>query len=189
MNRGIMLQGSLFAALPQSTQSTFTIVSKSSPCEVLHVKPENRKHLPDAVLRSLRVVVEQQLERRSTQSLPLSPLGSVFPRAQTAFQTKKQLTTSRSGKVPRPLSGKIPPIAARSSSGFDSPMLRRPRTGSMHCSLPSFAGLFQREITEVDYEAFCLEPGETIAITAKRPKRRKQNHMVESSSLPALKGA
>jgi len=59
----------------------------------------------------------------------------------------------------------------------------------MHCSLPSFAGLFQREITEVDYEAFCLEPGETIAITAKKPKRRKQKSMMESSSLPALKGA
>jgi len=190
VNRGILLQGSLFAAVPQGTRSTFTMVSKSSSCEVLHVKPESRKHLPECVLRSLRVILDQHIARRSAQSLPLAPLGSVFPAGKSAKevaqQAKKQLPTSRSGKVPRPLSGKFPTIAAR--AGYDSPL--RKKIGSMTCSLPAFAGLFQRERTEVDYEAFHLEPGETIAITAKRPrirsKQKLHNRMSGSTSLPAL---
>lgn len=201
---GIMLEGSILAAVPQSTRAPISIVATSSPCQVLHVKPENRKHFPDCVIRSLREVLDNTISRRSAQCLPLSPMGSVFSTQSPGSllrpgskaeqeQRKKQFPHSRTGKVPRPLSGKIPPILQSSRPGGHLPRaspfskLGGHKVLGQVASLPSFNGLFRREVTEVDYEAFELDPGETIAIRARKPRRRERKHLTESTSLPALK--
>jgi CRP-like cAMP-binding protein len=191
--KAIMLEGSIFAAVPQGSRSPMSLQAQSTPCEVLRVKPENRKHFPDCVIRSLREVLDKVVSRRSAQCLlPLSPMGSTLassslhPRQQLEAQkeqAKKHLPQARSGKIPRPLSGKIPQLLNKPEKAPFGGMQRKPRTQS---SLPSFRGLFQREATEVDYEAFELGPGETIAITAKLPRKRVQKPMMESSSLPRL---
>jgi len=190
--RAIMLQGSVFAAVPQGARAPFSVVSTSSPCEVLHVKPESRKHLPDGVIRSLREVLDNNVSRRSAQCLPLSPMGSVFKSPQLGIHSKqrenKQLQRPRSGKIPRPLSGKIPPLLQ--GQRHQNPMLgAKTKVSMMNSSLPSFSGLFQREVTEVDFEEFNLDPGETIAMLAKKPRRRERKNQKDSSnsaSLPSL---
>jgi CRP-like cAMP-binding protein len=210
LRRGIMLKGSLFAAVPQNTASTFSVVATSSPCEVLYVKPENRKHLPEIVIRSLREVLEQTISRRSAQCLPLSPMGSVFSAlrpmtgksaalrraAGAAAQAEAMrpgttgLSRPRSGKVPRPMSGKIPPMT-HSKFNSQTGCVSRPSTtqsafGSTSSSLPSFAGLFQKVVTEVEYEAFELNPGQLLAQHARKPRRRDRRPRPQHSSLPSL---
>merc|ERR1719326_1659054 len=120
LRRGIMLEGSIFAAVPQGTRASFSVVATSSPCEILHVKPESRKHFPDCVIRSLREVLDQTISRRSNQCLPLAPMGSMFDaktRPGAELHSRKQLPHPRSEKVPRPLSGKIPPVLTQGRMG------------------------------------------------------------------------
>jgi len=180
--RGIMLQGSIFAAVPPGAPAPFSVVATSSTCEVLHVKPENRKHLPDSVIRKLREVLDQTLSRRSSQCLPLSPMGSVLESAPVGATTNAVVRT-RNGKVPRPLSGKFPPIQVRGRPQYCAQAISPSKT----FSLPSFKGLFEKERTTVEHKEFELQPGETIASLAQRPKKRERRTMVESVSLPALK--
>lgn len=184
--RGIMLRGSVFGAVPAGSLAQFSIVSTSSPCEVLRVKPESRKHFPDCVIRSLREVLDRSIERRSTQCSPLAPMGSVFQTLPSLV--KQQLPQARNRKVPRPLSGKIPSIVTQGRASPNSVDSLR-RAGSMglhHSSVPTFKNIFRREIVEVDYEAFDLDPGETMAMTAKKPQKRERKSMRQSTSLPAL---
>jgi CRP-like cAMP-binding protein len=74
LRRGILLRGSIFAAIPLGSPAPFTVVATSSPCEVLHVKPEFRKHIPESVLSSVREIMEQTLVRRNGQCTPLIPV-------------------------------------------------------------------------------------------------------------------
>jgi CRP-like cAMP-binding protein len=200
---GIFVRGSLFAAFPQGQEASCSTVAISTPCEVLRVKPEAKRHLPEAVIVALREVLDLSMQRRTAESIPLSPMGSAFgllrpmstagfspqnqagiPRATTASNSK--LPRSRTEKMPRPMSGKMPAAGSRKQ------VSQRPSTVGTQltttCSLPSFAGLFQRVVQEVDYEAFTLDPGETIAMTAKKPRRREQRFKQESGlkSLPSL---
>lgn len=72
--QGSMLRGSIFGAVPAGSTSTFTVVATTSPCEVLHVKPEFRKHVPESVLASVRENMDQTLARRMQQCAPLMPM-------------------------------------------------------------------------------------------------------------------
>lgn len=189
MRRGIMLQGSLFGAVPQGATANFSVVSTSNSCEVLHVKPESKKHLPDSVMRALREVLDETIKRRSAQCLPLAPVGilaSQPPNTNTHLVKKQILPPVRNTKVPRPLSGKIPAIiqTGRRVPGAPQAPISPPRA----CSLPHFPGLFRRVVTEVDHEAFVLDPGECIAMTAHKPKIRAQKivRIQQSASLPAI---
>jgi len=71
---GILLRGSVFGAVPVNTTATFTVVATSSPCEVLHVCPQFRKHIPDSVLYCIRESMEQTTARQMVQCAPLMPL-------------------------------------------------------------------------------------------------------------------
>jgi len=197
VRRGIMLSGSVFAAVPQGSPASFSIVSTSSPCEVLRIKPESRRHFPDCVLRSLREVLDRAILRRNHACAPLAPMGSVFqspsPSNTRAGSANHQIPHQRSGKIPRPLSGKIPNLIQ--SRGRDSPKKdfgRAAKLGLLQCSLPTFKNVFQREVLEVDYEAFDLDPGETMAMNGIKPQRRVRKpvrEVKESTSLPALGSA
>merc|ERR1740130_876211 len=113
-------------------------------------------------------------------------MGSVFQTLPSLV--KQQLPQARNRKVPRPLSGKIPSIVTQGRGDSQSVNSLR-RAGSMglhHSSVPTFKNIFRREIVEVDYEAFDLDPGETIAMTAKKPQKRERKSMRQSTSLPAL---
>jgi len=207
MRMGILMPGSLFAGVPQGGIAQFSAVAMSADCEVLRVKPESKRHLPDCIVGGLRDVLEATVTRRTTECTPLSPMGSAFgPRPMTIHGSstlspirhrESKLQPPRNEKVPRPLSGRMPGAGYRHSF--------RPNTvgGSLRktCSLPCFSGLFQRVVTEVDYEAFNLEPGETLAMTAKKPRRREKRGQLEDalsspesklsgsfSSLPSLGG-
>jgi CRP-like cAMP-binding protein len=73
--RGIFLRGSVFAATPANTRSTFSVVATTSPCEVLHVRPEFRKHIPDVVMHSIKDMIDQTFARRMVQCSPLEPMS------------------------------------------------------------------------------------------------------------------
>jgi len=72
--RGILLKGSIFGAIPIGSPAPFTVMATTAPCEVLHVKPEFRKNIPESVLASVRENMEQTLVRRMHQCAPLMPL-------------------------------------------------------------------------------------------------------------------
>jgi len=179
--RANMLTGSVFAAVPQGTPAFCSVVSTSSPCEVLHVNSEDRLHLPDVVIRKLREVLDQTVSRRSNQCLPLSPMGGILSTALKP-QVRGQLLRTRIGKVPRPLAGKFPPIHIRANATVSA----QHKVSPMRVTLPSFTGLFEAKSKEVDYEVFELNPGETIAARGRKPKKRTPRAMRESLSLPAL---
>merc|ERR1719359_1036897 len=134
----------MFAAFPQGQRASFSVKSTSSTCEVFQIKAENRKHLPDSLIRNLRETTDRLMSRRSNQCAPLAPIGSVFATPHAAphvgvgsQQGNKQLLRTRSGKVPRPLCGKIPPAYAR--GGPSSPLGAQAPSASLPNASPRFA--------------------------------------------------
>jgi CRP-like cAMP-binding protein len=206
MRLGILMKGSLFAAVPQGGEAQYSAVAMSADCEVLRVKPENKRQLPDVIVLGLRELLDAMVARRSAECTPLSPMGSAFePRPQSNYgnNNSSPIRARRTEKVPRPLSGKMPVGGIRQrpgSVGGSVGSLAMRKT----CSLPCFSGLFRRVVTEVDYETFNLEPGETLAMSAKKPRRREKEKRVaqedrvstpdtklleSSMSLPSLGGS
>lgn len=90
--RGILLRGSVFAAVPANEQSTFTVVATSSPCEVLHLRPEFRKQIPEIVMHSIKDSIDQTFARRMKQCSPLEPMS--FETSPLTF-LKPQKSSSR----------------------------------------------------------------------------------------------
>lgn len=158
--RGIMLKGSIFGALPAHTPAPYTITATSSPCEVLRVKYEFRKHVPECVLASMRENVDAQQARRVTQCPPLVRMSPEV------------------SKLSRPSS-------SSSSGSFSGSMRPGSRGNNRRCLVPNTPGLFKRIVTDVDYKVFQLTPGESLAMTGERPRRREKLLGV-SGSAPAL---
>jgi CRP-like cAMP-binding protein len=155
--RGILLRGSVFAAVPANTMSTFTVVATTSPCEVLHLRPEFRKQIPDIVMHSIKESIELTFARRDGQCKPLERMS---------FETS-------------PMTFLKPQKASRQKE-------RHPRRT---CLVPDAKKLFQRVNAEIDHEVFEMTPGETIAMTGSKVKRRPGSRpgLHESMSAPQLR--
>jgi CRP-like cAMP-binding protein len=158
--RGILLRGSVFAGLPANTPSTFQVVATSSPCEVLHLRPEFRKQIPDSVMHTIKEHIDSTFARRTVQCSPLEPMSIESSRPINFLRPKTKSRFASRDKHPR-------------------------RT----CLVTSTHGLFQRVHTEVDHEVFDMTPGETIAMKGQTFKRREGRHggLQESSSAPLLR--
>jgi CRP-like cAMP-binding protein len=97
--RGILLRGSVFAAVPANTQSTFTVVATTSPCEVLHLRPEFRKQIPDVVMHSIKDSIDQTFARRMVQCAPLEPMS--FETSPLTFLKPQKTSTRTRERHPR----------------------------------------------------------------------------------------
>jgi len=199
---GILLRGSVFGAVPQNTRATYTVIAASAPCEVLLLLPDAREHLPNSLMYSLRDHLEMTVSRRREQCAPLAPMGGILPlqkstrpttgalRGRSAGPHGKGLPQARTSKMPRPLSGKLPSCTGRPSPEAINTLKLGPRPGAL--TMPSFSGLFQRFSTAVDYEEFDMDPGEVLALTARKPKPKNRSRepggLSGSQSLPSLHG-
>lgn len=200
---GILLRGSVFGALPQNKHATYTAIASSTPCEVLVLMPESREHIPNVLMHHIRDHLELTVSRRREQCAPLNPMGGILPGLRPSSTVRGKSAGSRCGssvpqarsaKMPRPLSGKLPSYYDRpppealpmvmSASKFGL------RQGSM--TMPAFSGIFQKWSTAVDRDEFDMDPGEVLALTARKPKPRSKlrtpGGLSASQSLPMLHG-
>jgi len=87
-----------------------------------------------------------------------------------------------------PMTPEVHSMRALPGSPQSKSRMRKP---PVSCLMPSSSGLFRRNVTAVDYKVFELDPGETMAMKALRPRHRgkiKQGFptMTESASAPSL---
>eukprot|EP00928_Gymnodinium_smaydae_P029229 TRINITY_DN22077_c0_g1_i1.p1 TRINITY_DN22077_c0_g1~~TRINITY_DN22077_c0_g1_i1.p1 ORF type:complete len:1157 (+),score=226.46 TRINITY_DN22077_c0_g1_i1:65-3535(+) len=171
-----LVRGSSFGTVRPLQCSPVTIVATTSPCEVLRLKADQFKTLPDSVIASLRTLLETAMAHR-LQHVPVSPSCSLFnssafpPLGQTS--KKSAIPPGLSMKVPRPLSKGIRRCLS-SSGNMGLPQVSRTKpllqTSQSHAS---FEGLFQKPEMLMDFEEFVLEPGETLALMATKPQKRQ----------------
>jgi len=179
---GMLQRGSVFGTFQPKSPLTFTVVATSSPCEVLILKPENVKLLPEAVLSSLRNSVEQGVKRRKELKTHFTPLVTYAGLlARLPAMSGRPTTGTTNGQLQRPSSGiALKRGASKSSSCTQLPGL--PGASSTH---PSFEGLFERPAALASYLEFAIEPGESLALEGAKPKKRS-SVIKASNSLPSM---
>eukprot|EP00927_Polykrikos_kofoidii_P038931 TRINITY_DN33385_c0_g1_i1.p1 TRINITY_DN33385_c0_g1~~TRINITY_DN33385_c0_g1_i1.p1 ORF type:complete len:1041 (-),score=179.40 TRINITY_DN33385_c0_g1_i1:105-3227(-) len=211
---GWLLRGSAFGALPQNARSKVTYIARSTPCEVFKVSPENLRHFPDQVLRGIRDLFDQSMERRLGQGNHISAFPGVSNARRPGLQVSSlpslagPLARTRTSKIPRPLSvkilnrrelssNKLQPQVEPSSSVQSS--IFSMRQSQLVCNLlaagsPTAATtrshstgiLFQRDKPPADFEVFQIQPGECLAVRGMKPKSRAHRGLKSHSSLPSL---
>jgi len=156
------------------------------------------------------LTMSRESERRgSIRDGPGSPGAPVFRLGTAARGNSHSLPALskvprlQSSKIPRPLSMKIPRpldikpgLSSLASSNSNAPSARgSPASGSDKKLSKSWGGgLFQRTSAEASNDAFEMNPGETMALKAKMPRKREISlhmgpHMGKSLSLPQMRRA
>jgi len=95
VNRGILMEGSVFGSVTSQSRMPYAIVAASASCELLRIAPENLKQLPDSLVQSLRELIEITMSRRMKRRPLSDPMADLF--------SKSGGKTPRGGGVVHPL--------------------------------------------------------------------------------------
>eukprot|EP00929_Paragymnodinium_shiwhaense_P064946 TRINITY_DN3260_c0_g1_i2.p1 TRINITY_DN3260_c0_g1~~TRINITY_DN3260_c0_g1_i2.p1 ORF type:complete len:1179 (+),score=302.56 TRINITY_DN3260_c0_g1_i2:227-3763(+) len=192
-----LLRGTAMGGHKYKTTASYTAVARSAKCEVMHVKAEELQNLPSALVSSLRALQDATASRRQEQA-ELPPISSALPWSRNRFagaplglsQIPKPSLMSKPRKAPA-----VGQLERTSLSRASSAGCIQAGKGAMGKDVgggraAAFQGLFRRDAPELDFVEFELEPGETLALCATKPKKRDVKLVLrQSPSCPALAAA